>query len=279
MRSATCSRLPIWIVSKDLGAVAGTAVATVAFLLLLLVGSSQPAGFGPLGYLAVAAVFLGAVVAGSLVVRPTVSAGAKRASQLVRVLTSQPKVMRRPEALSRRELEVLEAIATGAQNAEIAERFVISENTVKSHVSRILKKLPAANRTEAASRYIEMYGPPPSLNGDTPAPDELPEEDRIAAASAVTATVEAVNPNGEAVLRLQDGRDLEVPVIDQIRDRVEVGAAIIAYFDQRERVVGWYLPDEELGVDLGSGRPSRHAASASTASAALAPPGCSSAHA
>ena len=95
-----------------------------------------------------------------------------------------------------------------------------------------------------------MYGPPPSPNGDTPAPDELPEEDRIAAASAVTATVEAVKPNGEAVLRLQDGRDLEVPVIDQIRDRVEVGAAIIAYFDQRERVVGWYLPDEELGVDL-----------------------------
>ena len=241
---------PIWIVSKDLGAVAGTAVATVAFLLLLLVGSSQPAGFGPLGYLAVAAVFLGAVAAGSLVVRPTVSAGAKRASQLVRVLTSQPKLMRRPEALSRRELEVLEAIATGAQNAEIAERFVISENTVKSHVSRILKKLPAANRTEAASRYIEVYGPPPSPNGDTPAPEEVPEEDRIAAASSVTATVEEVKPNGEAVLRLQDGRDLEVPVIDQIRDRVEVGAAIIAYFDQRERVVGWYLPDEELGVDL-----------------------------
>ena len=168
----------------------------------------------------------------------------------MRVLTSQPKVTRRPEALSRRELEVLEAIATGAQNAEIAERFVISENTVKSHVSRILKKLPAANRTEAASRYIEMYGPPPSLNGDTPARDELPEEERIAAASAVTATVVAVKPKGEAVLRLQDGRDLEVPVIDQIRDSVDVGASIIAYFDQRDRVVGWYLPDEELGVDL-----------------------------
>ena len=74
--------------------------------------------------------------------------------------------MRRAEALSSRELEVLEMIATGAKNAEIADRFVISQNTVKSHVSQILKKLSAANRTEAAFRYIELYGAPSASAGD-----------------------------------------------------------------------------------------------------------------
>jgi DNA-binding CsgD family transcriptional regulator len=251
-RDALCYLLafPIWIVSRDLGAVAGTAVGAVAFLLFVVVGSAQPDGFGPLGYLAVAAVFIGAVAAGSLVALPTGSARAKRASQRLRELTAQPKVTRRPEALSPRELEILEAIATGAQNAEIADRFVISQNTVKSHVSRILQKLPAANRTEAAFRYIEMYGPPSSPEGDPPASIDLPERDRIGAATAVSATVVALRPKGEAVLRLQDGRDLEVPVIEQIRDRVDVGASTVAYFDQRDRVVGWYLPDQELGVDL-----------------------------
>ncbi len=66
--------------------------------------------------------------------------------------------------LSRRELQVLEMVATGANNAEIAERFVISLNTVKSHVSRILRKLKATNRTEAASVYIEQYGTPGSTD-------------------------------------------------------------------------------------------------------------------
>jgi DNA-binding CsgD family transcriptional regulator len=249
-RDALCYLLafPIWIVSRDLGAVAGAAVAAIAFLLFVVLGSAQPVDFGPLGYLAVAAVFVGAVAAGALVARPTVKPRPKRA--LPRVLTAQPKVTRRPEALSPRELEILEAIATGAQNAEIADRFVISQNTVKSHVSRILQKLPAANRTEAAFRYIEMYGAPSAPEEDPPTSIELPERGRIGAATAVSATVVALRPKGEAVLRLQDGRDLEVPVVEQIRDRVDVGASTIAYFDQRDRVVGWYLPDQELGVDL-----------------------------
>ena len=68
----------------------------------------------------------------------------KLSSALLRLLTTRPEIMRRAEALSRRELEVLEMIATGAKNAEIADRFVISQNTVKSHVSQILKKLPAS---------------------------------------------------------------------------------------------------------------------------------------
>ncbi|HEX8982620.1 MAG TPA: response regulator transcription factor [Ktedonobacterales bacterium] len=52
--------------------------------------------------------------------------------------------------LSERELEVLRLIAEGANNTEIAERLVISEHTVKRHVSNILSKLHLADRTQAA---------------------------------------------------------------------------------------------------------------------------------
>jgi len=52
--------------------------------------------------------------------------------------------------LSDRELEVLKLIAEGLSNAVIAERLVLSEKTVKGHVSNILSKLQVADRTQAA---------------------------------------------------------------------------------------------------------------------------------
>jgi two-component system, NarL family, response regulator LiaR len=62
---------------------------------------------------------------------------------------SQPGALT-PSMLSERELEVLRNIAAGYSNAEIAERLVISEHTVKRHVSNILSKLHLADRTQAA---------------------------------------------------------------------------------------------------------------------------------
>jgi NarL family two-component system response regulator LiaR len=52
--------------------------------------------------------------------------------------------------LTTREMEILSLIAEGLCNADIAEQLVISENTVKGHVSNILSKLHLADRTQAA---------------------------------------------------------------------------------------------------------------------------------
>lgn len=57
--------------------------------------------------------------------------------------------------LSRREVEVLECIATGMKNAAIAEKLFLSEKTVKSHVGSIFKKLQVNDRTEATVRAKE----------------------------------------------------------------------------------------------------------------------------
>ena len=52
--------------------------------------------------------------------------------------------------LTEREMDILKLIADGRTNAEIAERLVLSENTVKGYVSNILSKLHLADRTQAA---------------------------------------------------------------------------------------------------------------------------------
>lgn len=64
------------------------------------------------------------------------------------------------DLLTRREFEVLQLLADGMTNAAIAERLIISQATVKSHVQRILRKLRASNRAEAVSRYLRLQDSP-----------------------------------------------------------------------------------------------------------------------
>ena len=54
-----------------------------------------------------------------------------------------------------REFDILEALAAGHSNREIAERLFISENTVKTHTSRLFEKLQAQRRTQAVQRAKE----------------------------------------------------------------------------------------------------------------------------
>ncbi|HYN26455.1 MAG TPA: response regulator transcription factor [Pyrinomonadaceae bacterium] len=78
----------------------------------------------------------------------------------VAVLTTQPfglnKERLRELSITRRELEILELIAQGMSNREIAEKLFVSENTVKTHSSRLFDKLSAKRRTQAVQIGKEL---------------------------------------------------------------------------------------------------------------------------
>ena len=61
----------------------------------------------------------------------------------------QVRCGRQPMGLTEREADVFELMVTGASNQEIAQRLVITEGTVKSHVKHILRKYGAVNRAQA----------------------------------------------------------------------------------------------------------------------------------
>lgn len=93
---------------------------------------------------AVRAAYLGQVQLHPEVARKLMSAVA---------VTEEPPDSRAPAPLgelTERELEVLRLIAEGLNNREIAERLIISDKTVKTHVSSILSKLHLEDRTQAA---------------------------------------------------------------------------------------------------------------------------------
>jgi ATP/maltotriose-dependent transcriptional regulator MalT len=58
--------------------------------------------------------------------------------------------------VTRRELEILELIAAGLSNREIGEKLFVSENTVKTHSSRLFDKLGAKRRTQAVQFGKEL---------------------------------------------------------------------------------------------------------------------------
>lgn len=72
------------------------------------------------------------------------------ALKVIHELNKPSKLPPTEEPLTERELEILELVARGLSNQQIAEELVISERTARTHISNILAKLHLANRTQAA---------------------------------------------------------------------------------------------------------------------------------
>lgn len=86
------------------------------------------------------------------------SIAAKVVAEFAR-LGSRPSVPSQSELvepLSERELEILQHLATGASNREIANALYITEGTVKNHITNILGKLGVRDRTQAALKAKDM---------------------------------------------------------------------------------------------------------------------------
>jgi DNA-binding NarL/FixJ family response regulator len=83
---------------------------------------------------------------------------AKVVSEFSRISRPTPKKSEifLPDPLSPREVEIIRLVATGASNKEIAEKLVISEGTVKNHLSSILSKLSVRDRMQAVLKAKEL---------------------------------------------------------------------------------------------------------------------------
>ena len=119
------------------------AVAAGAFLLQWLEYQYAVRVFSREIYIAIVALlFTGlGVWAGHRLFAPTARASFERNVQAIDYL-----------GISKREYEVLELLAEGHSNREIAESLVVSPNTVKSHLGRLYEKLEVSRRTQAIQK-------------------------------------------------------------------------------------------------------------------------------
>jgi DNA-binding NarL/FixJ family response regulator len=97
-----------------------------------------------------------ATARGESILEPSVAA--KVIAEFTRVsgLVPAAQMEQLVEPLSERELEILNWIARGASNKEIADQLFIAEGTVKNHVTHILGKLGVRDRTQAALKAREL---------------------------------------------------------------------------------------------------------------------------
>jgi DNA-binding NarL/FixJ family response regulator len=71
-------------------------------------------------------------------------------------LPPQPSQLMSPNPLTERETEILRLLASGLSNREIAHALDLADGTVKNHVSNLLSKLGARDRTHAVLKGLEL---------------------------------------------------------------------------------------------------------------------------
>lgn len=99
------------------------------------------------------------VARGEALIQPSIAR--KVVAEFSRLAVSAPPTPERaapkpPNALTERELDVLKALARGMSNKEIAAALVITEGTVKTHISNILAKLDVRDRTQAVLKAQQL---------------------------------------------------------------------------------------------------------------------------
>ncbi len=95
------------------------------------------------------------VAAGGALIQPSITR--KVLAEFSRLSTApKSKAEQLIDQLTERELEVLRALAEGLSNREIAEKLVITEGTVKNHVSNLIAKLNVRDRTQAILKAQEL---------------------------------------------------------------------------------------------------------------------------
>jgi DNA-binding NarL/FixJ family response regulator len=87
----------------------------------------------------------------AIAARRSRNSGSSEEPRLTLVALDEPRATRTARSLSPRELEVLSLVAAGLSNGEIGGRLFIAEETVKSHVQKILSNLGARNRAHAVA--------------------------------------------------------------------------------------------------------------------------------
>ena len=110
------------------------------------------------------------VAAGDALLAPTVTRRlvAEFARQRPRPSLEPSRASALTEVLTPREVEVLRLVAEGLSNLEIAGRMFLGEETVKTHVSRMLHKLGLRDRTQAVIAAYESGLVTPDVGGVTP---------------------------------------------------------------------------------------------------------------
>jgi DNA-binding NarL/FixJ family response regulator len=144
--------VPIAVVGRRWGASLAWAAAIVAVSMVAARNAFLSPGLGTIGMLTRATAFVTVAMLADRRRKGPDQARIPGAHDGPRAWQSGVPVL--ADLLTEREVEVLEMMAQGATNAEIADRLVIAPSTVQSHVKNILRKLEVKNRTHAVARYL-----------------------------------------------------------------------------------------------------------------------------